>query len=91
MRTYVLATALLLPSVGLALTPDEVRNQYPLFNQAPCTDNETGEQGHCFLFMAEDGNVYLVFTQSGEPVFVRFVRRGQPYEEVWRMDNSVDL
>jgi len=91
MKPYVLATALLLPSVGLALTPDEVRTQYPLVSQMPCSDNETGAQGQCFLFMAEDGNFYLVFTQNGEPQFVRFVQAGQPYQTVWRTDSAVDL
>jgi len=91
MKTYALGALLALTTPALALTPDEVRNQYPLVNQSPCSDNETGEQGHCFLFMAEDGNFYLVFTQNGKPTFVRFVQPGQPYQTVWKADGAVRL
>lgn len=70
----------------LKLTPNEVRNTYPLVNQSNCTDNETGQAGQCFLFSATGEYYYLVFTQEGSPVLMRYVVPGLPYTEVWRRD-----
>lgn len=65
------------------LTPDEVRDRYPMVSTAPCTDEESGERGHCYLFWAGNG-YYLVFVQDREPVFMRYMEPPEPYETVWR-------
>lgn len=73
-----------------ALTPDEVAAQFPVVQQGPCTDNETGDGGTCFLFRSEDG-FYVVFVQNGEPVFMRHVVPPEPYVEVWRAPAGISL
>ena len=92
MKVYAIAALLcIFATVASALTPNEVKRQHTPLDSFPCSDNETGEQGYCHLFLADGGDFYLVFTQNGEPQFVRFVRLGQPYETVWMVDNAIDL
>jgi hypothetical protein len=79
-----LLLALLFVSHGaMAITPDEVRQQFPLIQSGQCTDNESGEHGVCYLF-ATGESFYLVFTQNGAPIFMRHVVPPDDYQEVWR-------
>ncbi len=70
------------------LTPDDVLRQYPLIDRGPCTDNESGERGFCFLFRAGDG-FYMVFMQNDAPVFMRHVVPPNPYQTIWRADTPL--
>lgn len=69
-------------TTATALTPDDVRTQYPLVTLGACTDTETSESGYCFIFDAGQG-MYLVFVQNGAPVWMRYLEPGQPYHQVW--------
>jgi len=82
--------AMMGPTAMGQTTPNEVANQYPLVERRPCTDNESGEPGFCFLFQAGDG-YYMVFTQDDAPVFMRHVVPPNPYVEVWRAPQGVSL
>lgn len=80
-----------LAMTAMALTPEEVREQYPLRVQGVCTDRVSGEQGRCYVFDTGEG-VYMVFVQNGRPVFMRYVENGsQSFEEVWRAAQGVAL
>jgi len=73
---------------GLAetnLTPNDVRERFPLIQRAPCTDQESGEGGLCFLFDAGN-SFYMVFTQQGVAIFMRHVVPPNPYQTIWRAD-----
>ena len=89
MRLLILLMFLAFPAS--AITPDEVHEQYPLVQQANCTDNQTEEQGLCFVFDTGKG-IYLVFVQNGAPVFMRHVLHGATnYTEVWRAPIGTSL
>jgi hypothetical protein len=90
MKVLALLLALFFPSVATALTPDDVRERYPLMQRNSCTDNETGEQGICFLFEAPYG-FYMVFVQQGQPVFLRRVVPPAAYETIWRATPGHDV
>lgn len=40
-------------------------------SNAPCSDNQTGEVGHCFFKQDMTGQKYLIFTQDREVMFIR--------------------
>ncbi len=52
------------------------------YYETPCTDNETGAAGYCYLGQAVDGTTYLTFFQDGELMFIRKIT-GETYETVW--------
>jgi len=84
MRNLLLAAMLLVCNPAFALSPNEVRENYPMITQSACLDSETGQLGHCFMFDRGDGTFYMVFTQHGEPVFVRQTLKDGGYITVWR-------
>jgi len=82
---YVLAGILLLmATVASAITPDEIRQKYPLVRVDNCTDAPSGEEGICYIFQDTDtdGHVYMVFVQDGQPVFARHASKAG-YNRVW--------
>ena len=84
MRLLMLTLAALTWShTAKAENPDWVRENTRLVDVQPCTDNATGEHGTCFLSVDEPV-FYMTFVQDGEPVFIRRVIPGQPYETIWR-------
>ena len=54
------------------------------YKVSDCTDNESGQSGRCYVFDRGDGTFYMVFTQQGEPVFVRQTLKEGGYITVWR-------
>ena len=84
MKALLFATLLFVSAPAIALTPNEVRENYPLLTQAPCSDSESGQSGRCYMFDRGDGTFYMVFTQQGEPVFVRQTLKEGGYITVWR-------
>ena len=66
--------------------PNTIRDNYPLIAESPCSDNESGQSGRCYVFDRGDGTFYMVFTQQGEPVFVRQTLKEGGYITVWRLD-----
>lgn len=85
MRIICIALSLVLSLSGGAkaetVTPEWLLENGQLADHSPCTDQESGEQGRCYLIFVGE-NVYMVFTQYGEPVFIRTMgERG--YEQVW--------
>ena len=64
--------------------PNTIWDNYPLLNDSPCLDSETGQLGHCFMFDRGDGTYYMVFAQRGEPVFVRQTLKDGGYITVWK-------
>lgn len=88
MAPLLLSTFALTAQAETNLTPDEVRSLYPMVGNGSCKDNETGERGRCYIFDAGDGDKYMVFTQYGKPVFMRFVADGEPYRQVWPTDQA---
>lgn len=84
MRHFAIALSLaLFPSGALAENPDWVRENTQLVRVMPCTDNESGERGTCFLSV-DPPVTYMTFVQDGQPVFIRRVVPGQPYQTIWR-------
>lgn len=73
------------------LTPEIIREQFPEITRVTCNDHESGEMGICHGFSAPDGTFYMVFVQGHEPVFMRRVLPGQPYETIWRVNNDTAL
>ena len=67
-----------------AKEPNTIRDNYPLIAESPCSDSESGQSGHCFMFDRGDGTFYMVFTQQGEPVFVLQTLKEGGYITVWR-------
>jgi len=67
-----------------AENPYTIRGNYPLLSQSPCVDKESGLVGHCYMFDRRDGTFYMVFTQEGEPVFVRETLQEGGYITVWK-------
>lgn len=51
--------------------------------RSPCTDMESGERGYCFLYRQTSGDTWMVFTQEGQPVHLRWVPVGEPYITIW--------
>lgn len=51
---------------------------------SPCSDQETGESGECYLFVQPSGDLWMVFTQQGEPVHMRWVPLGEEYITIWQ-------
>jgi hypothetical protein len=87
----ILILLMFLASPLYGLTPNEVVAKFPLVQEGACTDNESGERGHCFIFDTGDG-IYLVFTQNGEPVLMRRVVNGtEGFTEVWRAPAGTSL
>ena len=89
--TALLTLSLCAPAHANELTPNDVRERYPLVSRAPCSDNETGERGHCFVFAIPSGGVYMVFVQSGEPVFMRRTLQTAGYETVWSAESGIPI
>jgi len=83
-----LFASLAMTAVMAQTTPDDVLRQYPMIDRGNCTDNESGERGFCFLFRDGPG-FYMVFTQDGEPVFMRHVVPPAPYQTIWRADTPL--
>ena len=77
-------------SAQVTVDPEWVRENSRLIDIKPCTDQESGEEGHCFLSVDEP-LIYMTFVQNGEPVFIRRVAPGQPYETIWRADGSLGI
>lgn len=49
----------------------------------PCTDDETKASGICKLYADTDGNGWMVFSQYGHVMFIRYTEPGQPYLTIW--------
>ena len=84
MRNFLVLFLALWATTIKAESPDTIRDNYPLVIQAPCSDSESDQTGHCFIFDRGDGTIYMVFTQRGEPVFVRQTLKDGSYITVWR-------
>jgi hypothetical protein len=54
-------------------------------HEAPCSDMETGERGHCYLQKDLMDNVYMSFMQDDVLMFIRRVIDGG-YETIWMND-----
>ena len=54
----------------------------------PCTDDETGKQGHCTVYAGDNGTGWMVFRRLGRVEFIRFTEPGQPYVTVWHRDDT---
>ena len=65
--------------------PNTIRDNYPLIAESPCSDSESGQSGHCYVFDCGDGTFYMVFTRGGKPLFVRQTLKGGGYITVWRL------
>lgn len=57
---------------------------------APCTNNETGAKGHCYISVDKQGNQYLAFYQGDIIMFIRKVV-GDDYETVWERAPGVGV
>jgi len=80
----------LLLASTLAITPGSFTPQ-ELLQQGVCRDTVSDQTGHCFLFNHE-GEVYMVFTQDGTPIFIRQIRSDRSgYDEVWRSDTPLGV
>jgi hypothetical protein len=60
--------------------PDGGLNFYA---DAPCTDTETGQQGHCYFGQARDGKRYMTFYQFDTLMFIREILSQTDYKTVW--------
>ena len=89
--TALLTLSLCAPANADGLTPDDVRERYPLISTAPCIDNESGDNGHCFVFAIPSGGIYMVFVQRGEPVFMRRTLPEGGYETIWQSESGIVL
>lgn len=67
-----------------AEAPNTIKDNYPLIAESPCSDSESDQSGRCYMFDRGDGTFYMVFTQQGEPVFVRQTLKKGGYITVWR-------
>lgn len=72
------------------ITPDQVREKYPLALSGPCQDNESKLKGGCYMFARPDGRFYMVFVHDGKPLFMRLTHEGG-YETVWHAPEGVLL
>lgn len=71
------------PTYAEDITPQYVKENYPLALSGPCKDNESGERGGCYMFLRPDGQFYMVFVQKNAPVFMRLTKGDGTYETVW--------
>lgn len=63
-----------------------------LLGATPCHDVETGEKGTCFVLQAiKDSEVYTVFFQDKDLMFIRQMNKDGSYDTIWVSDkyNSV--
>jgi hypothetical protein len=65
------------------ITPDYVKENFPLVYAAPCTDQHTDELGSCFFFERPDGFYYLVFVQENEAMEMRETA-ADGYRIIWQ-------
>lgn len=69
---------------AMSQTAIPIPNDAQLVYQGECIEDESGERGFCQVGETPNGTIYLIFYQEGEPVFVRRVHPGQPYETIWQ-------
>ena len=90
MRTLTVSTLIALSSVLWAGSvssqelPQVPEGGLLHYKVSDCTDNESGQSGRWYMFDRGDGTFYMVFTQQGEPVFVRQTLKEGGYITVWR-------
>ena len=60
------------------------------FYQAACVDDESHEEGYCYMGKSQDGTVYMSFWQGDKLMFIREVT-GDTYITIWTdpMFNSI--
>ena len=83
-----LAIFLLIASPVLANEPpDPPEGGFVVLFASPCSDDESGEKGECYLLQAvKDGVQYVTFYQGERLMFIRKVV-GDSYETVWVRDS----
>jgi hypothetical protein len=87
MKYFAIAILMTLATTASAITPDEVRGEYPLIVSGDCTIDNTGELGRCFIYKdtENEGFIYMVFVQDSMPVFMRHAGPDGFYK-VWPLD-----
>lgn len=87
--TRILLIAIMLFASTLAEAQTEMPalpNDAVPYARSLCSDRETGESGECFMFVQPSGDIWMVFTQQGEPVHMRWVPVGEEYITVWQQE-----
>jgi hypothetical protein len=73
------------------ITHPQDLNGFPLVDQAPCIDRESGQQGMCYIVQGPDA-IYLAFhDQNGAPVFLRRLRPEGGYDTIWHRDTNAPV
>lgn len=90
MMRYIALCALLASPVAANEAPPVPEGGLQFIWQAPCTDDESGEKGFCYLGKTKDGKTYLTFWQDDILMFIREVV-GDSYITIWVNDrfNSI--
>lgn len=84
LRLALVLAALALPTTATADEPPPVpEGGLNFYYDSPCSDQETGEVGHCFLGRAIDGTIYMTFWQNEELMLIRRVLPDGGYETIW--------
>lgn len=84
---YLLCFLLMFATAARADEPPPIpEGGLAFFLEGPCSDNETGERGYCYMGRATDGSVYLTFYQDDELMMVRKVT-GDSYKTIWQADH----
>lgn len=57
---------------------------------SPCSDDETGEKGMCYIMQDQEGNNYVTFWQDETLMFIRQLV-GDGYTVIWVRDTYNDI
>lgn len=79
-----LALCLALSMTGPAMSePPMPEGGIAWFAESPCVDNESGQEGYCYLGRDVTGQAYLSFWQNDRLMLVRHVLPEGGYTTVW--------
>jgi hypothetical protein len=81
MKHLIFALALL-ATPALAEAP-QLPDDAVLVEENICNDRESQERGKCGFWIQPNGDVWVVFSQKDETMFIRWLQRGEPYVTVW--------
>lgn len=84
LQLVLVLSALALPMTATADEPPPVpEGGLWFYAEAPCRDNDTGQEGYCYFGQAKDGRRFMTFYQHDVLMFIRQVLSREEYEQIW--------
>lgn len=84
MRQFILVLVAVFATLKAEASPMPALPQdVSIVGTSECVDHESKQKGICFMFSQSNGDFWMVFVQDDQPKFMRWVPKGEDYQNVW--------